>query len=47
MRVKRGLHSLARHAELQLLFVAPGLLAPQGPEWEALKKVSAAEKYTS
>lgn len=44
MRIKRGLHSLARHAELQLLYVAPGLVA-EGLERQAMRKVEAAEKY--
>lgn len=44
MKVKRGMHSLARHSELQLLYVAPGVV-PQGPERDALKRVVAAERY--
>jgi hypothetical protein len=45
MRVKRGLASLSRHAELQLLYVAPGLVAPGGADWQALKRMAAAEKH--
>jgi len=44
MKVKRGMHSLARHSELQLLYVAPGA-APAGPERDALKRVVATERY--
>lgn len=44
MKVKRGMHSLARHSELQLLYVAPGVV-PEGPERDALKRVVAAERY--
>jgi hypothetical protein len=44
MKVKRGMHSLARHSELQLLYVAPGIV-PEGPERDAMKKVVAAERY--
>ena len=44
VKVKRGMHSLARHAELQLLYVAPGVV-PEGPERDALKRVTAAERY--
>jgi hypothetical protein len=44
VKVKRGMHSLARHSELQLLYVAPGVV-PQGPERDALKRVAAAERY--
>jgi hypothetical protein len=43
-KVKRGMHSLARHSELQLLYVAPGVV-PEGPERGALKRVVAAERY--
>lgn len=44
MKVKRGMHSLARHSELQLLYVAPGVV-PEGPERDGLKRVIAAERY--
>jgi hypothetical protein len=44
MKVKCGMHSLARHSELQLLYMDPGVV-PEGPERDALKRVAAAERY--
>jgi hypothetical protein len=44
VKVKRGMHTLARHSELQLLYVASGVV-PEGPQRDALKKVVAAERY--
>jgi hypothetical protein len=44
MKVKRGMYSLARHSELQLLYVAPGVV-PEGPQRDALKRVVASERY--
>lgn len=40
--LRRGAHTL-RHAQYQVLYVAPGLA--QGAELEALKTVAASERY--
>jgi hypothetical protein len=42
-RVKRGLNSLARKPEYQVLYIAPGLV-PEGPARDSLKRIAAEDR---